>query len=102
MRSGGGAGENMLRRSVRMREKFSDFGAWRLRRAALGAEPPEAGGGALRARREEVVEKKRGADVDGGDIAAMFAMVVFRGRRERRLKRPVTEVEEAIFFFWRD
>lgn len=95
MRSGGGAGENMLRRRVRMRKKFSDLGAWRLRRAALGAEPPDAGGGALRAREEEVVEKRRGVGVV---VAAVFmvAVVVFRERRESRLKSPVMDVEEAI------
>jgi hypothetical protein len=92
MRSGGGAGENMLRRSVRMRKKFSDLGAWRLRRTALGAEPP-AGGGALRAREEEVVEKRREVVVAAG---VMVAAVVFRERRESRLKSPVMDVEEAI------
>jgi len=92
MRSGGGAGENMLRRNVRMRKKFSDFGAWRLRRAALGAEPPAAGGGALRAREVEVVEKRRGVVV----VVMVAVVVVFRERRERRLKSPVMEVEEAI------
>lgn len=90
MRSGGGAGENMLRRRVRMRKKFSDLGAWRLRRTALGAEPP-AGGGGLRAREEEVVEKRRGV------VVLMVAVVVvFRERSESRLKSPAMEVEEAI------
>lgn len=93
MRSGGGAGENMLRRRVRIRKKFSDLGAWRLRRTALGAEPPDAGGGALRAREEEVVEKRREVDV----VVLMVAVaVVFRERRESRLKSPVMDVEEAI------
>jgi hypothetical protein len=93
MRSGGGAGENMLRRRVRMRKKFSDLGAWRLRRTALGAEPP-AGGGALRAREEEVVEKRREVDVV---VVLMVAVaVVFRERRESWLKSPVMEVEETI------
>lgn len=91
MRSGGGAGENMLRRRVRMRKKFSDLGAWRLRRTALGAEPP-AGGGALRAREDEVVEKRRGVVV----VVMVAVVVVFRERRESRLKSPVMEVEEAI------
>lgn len=99
MRSGGGAGENMLRRRVRMRKKFSDLGAWRLRRTALGAEPP-AGGGALRAREEEVVEKRREVDVDVmaavAVAVAVAVLVVFRERRESRLKSPVIDVEEAI------
>lgn len=86
MRRGGGAGENMLRRRVRMRLKFSDLGAERLRRAALGA---EAGVGSLRAREEEVVEKRRGV------VAVMVVVVVVRERRERRLKSPVRE-EDAI------
>lgn len=66
--------------------KFSDLGAARLRRAVLVA---AAEGGALRAREEEVVEKRRGVVV---------AMVVgmARVRRERRLKSPVMEVDEAI------
>lgn len=92
MRSGGGAGENMLRRRVRIRKKFSDLGAWRLRRTALGAEPPDAGGGALRAREEEVVEKRRGVVV----VVMVAVVVVFRERRESRLKSPVMDVEEAI------
>lgn len=96
MRSGGGAGENMLRRRVRMRKKFSDFGAWRLRRAALGAEPPAAGGGALRAREVEVVEKRRGVVAVVVVMVAVVVVVVFRERRERRLKSPAMEVEEAI------
>jgi hypothetical protein len=72
-----------------MRKKFSDFGAARLRRAVLAGEA--AGGGALRAREVEVVEKRRGV--------VMIAVVVvgmFRERRERRLKSPVMEVDEAI------
>lgn len=68
-----------------MRLKFSDFGAERLRRAALGA---EAGVGSLRAREEEVVEKRRG-------VVVMVVVVVVRERRERRLKSPVRE-EDAI------
>lgn len=70
-----------------MRLKFSDFGAERLRRAALGA---EAGVGSLRAREEEVVEKRRG-------VVVVMVVVegVVRERRERRLKSPVIE-EDAI------
>lgn len=49
----------------------------------------------MRAREEEVVEKKRGAVAAAVDF--MVAVVVaFRERRESRLKSPVMEVEEAI------
>lgn len=70
-----------------MRLKFSDFGAERLRRAALGA---EAGVGSLRAREEEVVEKRRGVV-----MVVVLVEGVVRERRERRLKSPVME-EDAI------
>lgn len=71
-----------------MRLKFSDLGAARLRRAALGA---AAGVGSLRAREGEVVEKRRGVVA----IAMVVVEGVVRERRERRLKSPVRE-EDAI------
>lgn len=68
-----------------MRLKFSDLGAERLRRAALGA---EAGVGSLRAREGEVVEKRRG-------VVMVVVEGVVRERRDRRLKSPVRD-EDAI------